>query len=81
MEKINENRLIRSYKEDCKLRDMTFHSIRVYISELKIYQEFLKENNYDIIKINNDVLEKFLKYLREDRKGMYDNEHLTISRL
>jgi len=81
MDKINKKELIRSYKEDCKLRDMTFHSIRVYMSELKIYQEFLKKNNYDIININNEVLENFLKYLREDRKGMYDNEHLTISRL
>jgi len=81
MEKISENRLIQSYKEDCKLRDMTYHSIRVYMSELKIYQEFLKKNNYDLINISNEVLEKFLKYLREDRQGMYDNEHLTISRL
>lgn len=81
MEKINKNNLIQNYKEDCKLRGMTYHSIRVYISELNIYQEFLKSNNFDIININNDVLEKFLKYLREDRKGMYDNEHLTTSRL
>jgi integrase/recombinase XerD len=60
---------------------MTFHSIRVYISELKIFNQFLKNNNYTITNINNKILEEFLKYLRVDRKGMYDNENLTTSRL
>lgn len=69
MEKINSSQLINDFKEDCRLRDMTYDSIRSYISELRIFSKFLKQNKYDILKINNNILEDFLKYLRDERKN------------
>jgi integrase/recombinase XerD len=68
MGKVNHEKLIADYKADCQLRDMTYHSIRSYVSEIKIFSEFLKKHNYDILKINNNVLEHFLEYLQKERK-------------
>ena len=67
MEKIDPDMLIQFFKEDCELRNMTMESTRSYVSEIKIYNDFLKKNNFDIIDIDNQVLEGFLKYLRDVR--------------
>ncbi len=69
MEKIDTDTLIQLFKEDCKLKDMTKESIRSYISEIKIYRDFLKNNGFNIINIENQVLEKFLKYLKDTRNN------------
>ncbi|MBS3778481.1 MAG: hypothetical protein KGY50_04220, partial [Candidatus Thermoplasmatota archaeon] len=62
MAKVDHQQLIDDYKKDCQLRDMTYHSIRSYISELNIFSSFLKKHKYDILNIDNDVLEHFLNY-------------------
>jgi len=56
------------FEEDCKLRDMTKESIRSYISELKIFNDYCQKNNINNLQITNEVLEHFLQYLREKRK-------------
>lgn len=67
MEKINSADLISRFREDCKLRDMTRESIRGYISEIKIFNNYLQKNNISILHIDNETLEDFLRYLREER--------------
>jgi len=69
MEKINVANLINRFKEDCKLRDMTKETIRSYISELKIFSDYLQKREINILQIDNEVLEGFLKYLREEREN------------
>lgn len=67
MEKIGSHKLIQLFGEDCKLRDMTKESTRSYISEIKIFSDFLKKNRFQIINIDYQILEKFLKYLKDER--------------
>ena len=67
MEEIDTNNLLQLFKMDCELRNMTDASTRSYISEVKIFYDFAKTYNYDIINIDNQVLEDFLKYLRYNR--------------
>lgn len=71
MEKINPIDLIDQFREDCKLRDMTKESIRSYISEMKIFNDYLQKNGINILNINNEVLEDFLKYLIEERNNTH----------
>lgn len=67
VEEIESAELFHQFKADCKLQDMTNESIRSYLSELKIYNDFLQENNFDILQVSNEILEQFLQYLRETR--------------
>ena len=67
MEEIDIAELLLRFKKDCKLQDMTNESIRSYLSELKIYNDYLQENNFDILHVSNEILEQFLQYLRETR--------------
>jgi len=67
VEEIDIAELLLLFKKDCKLQDMTNESIRSYLSELKIYNDYLQENNFDILQVSNEILEQFLQYLRETR--------------
>ncbi len=64
---VTTQELLAKYKEDCHLRDMTYESIRSYVSALRIFVRFLEENDYNVLKMDNDVLEDFLLYLRDTR--------------
>ncbi|MBE3122159.1 MAG: tyrosine-type recombinase/integrase [Thermoplasmata archaeon] len=68
MEEIDSKELLLKFEDDCKLRDMTKESIRSYISELKIFNDYCQKNNINNLQITNEVLEHFLQYLREERK-------------
>lgn len=67
MEKIDTINFVKRFKDDCKLRDMTDESIRNYMSELKIFCNYLQKNNINILQIGNESLEDFHKYLKEER--------------
>ena len=69
MEKVDTAKVIKQFRNDCSLRDMTTESIRSYISELKIFGVFLQKNHVNISNIDNKILEDFLRYLREERKN------------
>lgn len=59
--------LIRRYREDCEIRGMSPESLRRYISSLKIYNQYLRERNLDLLNVDRNVLRGFLEYLRKDR--------------
>ena len=67
MEKIDTVHLIGQFKEDCELRGMTKESIRGYISEIRIFGDYLQDNDINILQIDNEGLGDFLKYLRDER--------------
>lgn len=59
--------LIEEYTGDCERRGLTKETIRRYLSSIKIFVQYLEENELDLFSSNRDVLRGFLDYLRKDR--------------
>jgi len=60
--------LISEFKADCLTRGITPETTRRYLSSLKIFDKYLKDNNCNILEVDRDVLRNFINYLRVDRE-------------
>jgi integrase/recombinase XerD len=59
--------LVEGFCDDCRLRNMTFESIRRYKSCLSIFGDFLGDRGVSIREVDKWVLKGFLHYVRVDR--------------
>lgn len=59
--------LIKRFKEDCQMRGMSPESLRRYVSNLKIFNEYLEANGLDMLSVDRNVLRSFLDYLKRVR--------------
>ena len=59
--------LVRDFLSDCRLRGMTRESVYGYGCCLRIFMEFLRRKNVQVLDVDKDVLRSFLSYLRDDR--------------
>ena len=60
-------KLVEGFCDDCRLRNMTFESIRRYKSCLSIFGDFLGDRGVSIREVDKWVLKEFLHYVRVDR--------------
>jgi integrase/recombinase XerD len=65
---ISNNKLIKGFLEDCKLRGLSKETIQNYGSMLRIFKEFIQKENISFTQINKEELRAFLKYLKEERR-------------
>jgi len=59
--------IVTAFDEDCRMRNMTRESILRYISGIRLLNGFCQKEHYDLIKIEDQQVVHFLKYLREER--------------
>lgn len=59
--------LIRRFQDDCQVRGFTNGTITNYISNVKLFAEFLKERNKDFLKADKSTFRDYVAYLRNDR--------------
>lgn len=64
MERITDKHLINSFLQDCKLRNMSKHSIEGYSSSLNLFLKFINKENYGFQTIDKSILKKYLEYLK-----------------
>jgi len=64
---MSNTKLIEKFRKDCLLKGMTNETIRSYISEVKIFSQFLDGGN--LLDINRDILREFIEYLKNERKN------------
>jgi integrase/recombinase XerD len=67
MERITSSALIKGFERDCHLRDMPEETIRCYRSDLRIFFDFIEKDGGNILSFENEDLERFLEYLRNER--------------
>ncbi len=60
--------LIAEFKEDCLIRGMSPESLRRYISNIRIFAEYLEANGKDLLKVDKHILKGFIAHLRRDRE-------------
>lgn len=80
----SDERLIRGFVEDCKLRNLSSESIRSYKSNLRILSRFLKRLGCCLLDLDKRVLKRVLRYLREERRvssKTVDNYFCALSSL
>lgn len=78
-QELSNSALIESFLGDCKLRGMTYDTIRSYRSALRIFNDFIKA---PFFKVTKEDLRDFLKYLREERHNSpkrIENYFATLS--
>ena len=73
MARINTHDLIHDFEKDCRLRGLVDGTIKEYLSELRIFTQFLQEDggkhtNRDVLTVKKETLQEFLKYLKQKRK-------------
>jgi len=69
------DKLIEGFKADCRIRGMAEGSIPRYLSVIKIFKEFLEEQEVDLLDVDRDVLRDFLEHLRIEREA----SHKTVA--
>ena len=67
MERITSSALLKGFERDCHLRDMPEETIRCYRSDLRIFFDFIEKDGGNILSFENEDLERFLEYLRNER--------------
>ncbi len=68
MERIIDQQLIQDFLNDCKLRHMSEYSIPGYKSSLNLFQRFISEKGYDLLKIDRKILQDYIECLQ--KKGI-----------
>ena len=73
MARITAQDLIKDFEKDCRLRGLVDGSIKEYLSELRIFTQFLEQNgrkqgDITVLTVKKETLQDFLKYLKQKRK-------------
>lgn len=63
MENINNETLIKKFEDDCRVRNLSQHTIESYISTLNLFRKYLKKTNKNLINIDRDILRNYISYL------------------
>jgi len=64
MERVDDRDLIDNFLQDCKLRNMSKHSIESYSSSLNLFLKFIKKDHYSFQTIDKNILEKYIEFLQ-----------------
>ena len=67
MAAVNNHQLIQDFLQDCKLRQMSTHSIEGYGSSLHLFSKFITQHNYELTSIDKHILEKYLEHLQKQK--------------
>jgi len=73
MANLTDQQIIQQFKEDCKIRDLSNHTIENYTSCLNLYTTYLKQHGYTIFTVDREILRELIADLR--KKGIH---HKTI---
>jgi len=63
--KIPDEALIENFKHDCFIRGLSSHTIEGYMSSLKLFSLFLKENKYTLLSVDRQILNQYIEHLRK----------------
>jgi len=66
MERLDDRNLIDNFLQDCKLRNMSKHSIESYSSSLNLFLKFIKKDDYCFQTIDKNILEKYIEFLQNE---------------
>jgi integrase/recombinase XerD len=66
--KLEDEKLIDQFLNDCKLRGIAEGSMRSYKSPLKIFSIFLNGKNINLQDVNRNTLREYVDYLRNSKK-------------
>jgi integrase/recombinase XerD len=59
--------LIKKFNEDCMMRGMSSESMRRYVSNLRIFNNYLEENGLTVLDTDRNILRNFLDHLKRVR--------------
>lgn len=68
MERLTDTELLRQFVDDCKIRGLTYHTVRCYRGQIRIFRDFLNEHNRHFYDVDKDILKEFIRYLRNQRE-------------
>lgn len=74
-----EEPLVAAYLIDCKIRGMSPRSFPGYNAALRSFMKYLDENNVSLLKVGQENLIDFIRYLRLERKVAQRTIELTFS--
>ena len=63
MEGLTDRELIERFKNDCRLRNFSSHTIESYGSSLNLFSSFLRAEKHTLLDIDNDILRSYISYL------------------
>ena len=67
----DEDKIIKDYFEDCSLKGMAKGTMVSYRSCIKIYIQFLRTRDINLLMINKEILKDFISYLKKKRNLKY----------
>lgn len=65
MERIEDPHIIKMFKDDCRIRGFSQHTVEGYISSLNLFSAFLKDRGYTLLSVDRNILREYVAYLRE----------------
>jgi len=71
MDRKSDEELIKDFLQDCRLRDMSKHSIEGYKSTLNLFQRFLADKNTSFLNVDRHILKAYLEKIKDEDKVSY----------
>jgi integrase/recombinase XerD len=65
MEIVSDSQSTKMFKNDCRIRGLSKHTIESYISSLNLFSKFLKKKKYNLMTVDRKILREYISYLRE----------------
>ena len=62
MERIKDAELIQSFIDDCKIRNLSRHTIESYKSTLNLFSKYLNRAKKNLFDINRDILRDYISF-------------------
>lgn len=66
MERIKDTELIQSFIDDCKIRNLSKHTIESYKSTLNLFSRYLNSGKNNLFNINRHILRDYISFLIKD---------------
>ncbi len=68
VERLNDEQVIKLFKEDCNTQGLAKGTIESYHSILKMFSTYLKKKEYTLLTIDREILKEYISYLRKNEK-------------
>ena len=66
MESLDDDHLIQLFEDDCRIRDLSMHTIEGYVNSVRLLSSFLKNHGHQLLTLDKEILKKYIIFLRAD---------------
>ena len=66
METVDDENLIQIFEYDCRIRDLSKHTIEGYVNSVRLLSSYLQDHESSLLAVDKEILKEYIVYLRAE---------------